>query len=169
MTKRTRWIAVLALLAVGGTLVVLKLGAPGDLERLNDASETAGQESETITANLERIADNLAEGMSLSGDTSEIRELTEEQQASLKRLAALLKEQLAALGASAEALEGAEETTSALAQLSRAQARILRRTVQALQDLRGYAGAAAEASAEVDEAARYGARLAEDSERAFSQ
>ena len=168
MTKRIVIAATAGLIA--GTGIYLALGGPEpprDLERLTDASEVAGERSATITANLERIAENLAEGATLTGDTEEIRSLTEKQRDSLKRLAALLEEQLEALAASTGALEGTQETTSDLARLSKKQARILKRTVEALEELRDHAASAATASANVDTAARYGARLAEDSQKAF--
>ncbi|MBK5228688.1 MAG: hypothetical protein JJE05_09290 [Actinobacteria bacterium] len=170
MTKRILIAALAALIA--GTGIFLALGGPEpprDLERLTEASEAAGDRSATITANLERIAENLAEGASLPGDTEEIRSLTDKQRDSLKRLAVLLEEQLEALAASTGALAGTQETTSDLARLSKEQVRILRRTVAALQELRDHAARAAAASAKVDTAARYGARLAEDSQKAFSQ
>lgn len=170
MTKQILIAAVAALIAGAG--IFLTLGGPEpprDLERLTDAADTAGERSATITANLERIAENLAEGASLPGDTEEIRSLTDKQRDSLKRLAVLLEEQLEALAASTGALEGTQETTSDLARLSKKQVRILRRTVEALEDLRDHAALAARASAKVDTAARYGARLAEASQKAFAQ
>lgn len=169
VNKRIVIAAAAALIAATGTFFALRGSAPGDLERLTDASERAGEESEEITANLERIAANLAQGASLPADTEEIRALTDEQEDSLERLAALLEDQLAALGAGTRALEGTEDTTGDLARLSRAQARILKRTVAALKDLRDYSSNASRASADLARAARYGARLAEDSRKAFSR
>lgn len=168
MAKRIVIAATAALIA--GTGIFLTFGGPEpprDLGRLTDASEVAGDQSAKITANLERIAENLAEGASLPGDTEEIHSLTEKQRDSLKRLAALLEDQLEALAGSTSALEDTQETTNDLAELSKEQVRILRRTVAALEELRDHAARGAAASAKVDTAARYGARLAEDSQKAF--
>lgn len=169
MTKKTAMVLGAALVVAGGAALAVGGSPPRDLEQLTEASERAGEESKTITANLERIAANLEEGASLPSDTKEIRALTDEQHGSLARLAELLEGQLAALGAGTQTLEDTEDTTGSLARLSSVQARILQRAVEALGDLRDYASDAARASAAVERAARYGAELAEDSQRAFGR
>ena len=160
---------VIAALAVGGgALAIAARRAPGeDLERLEHAQSDARGRSAGIAANLERIAANLAEARGLTEKSDEIHGLTVRQQRSLERLASLLRRQLAQLERSAQTLETTRGSAGELLRISDRQARAVAEAVAALRELEVFARHAGEVSDEVAVRARYGARLAEDSEKSF--
>ncbi len=168
MSRRNLLVVSFAALAIAaGVVSVMTLRPPKDLADLQASADRASEGSERITENLQRLADNLEAGASLPGDTEAIHALTIKQQDSLERLADLLEQQLDSIAASAQALEDTQTSTDELAELSEAQAAILQRAVAALEDLKSFAASAARLSAEVATSARYGARLAIDSQEAF--
>ena len=140
-----------------------------ELGRAQEASGRARAASSEIAANLERIADNISAAEDLDSKSSEIRELTGKQRESLSELLAIMRSQLAAIDRSAELVEGTERASKTLAGLGRRQAALIRAAVDALMRLREFARDAGTISGYLARQAIYGARLAEDSEEAFSE
>ncbi|MGH2755513.1 MAG: hypothetical protein ACRDLB_13930 [Actinomycetota bacterium] len=173
MTNRTR-LAIGAGLAIAiglGGLLLSDADTPevvSDLERAQEESEKARSNSERITERLRAIAENLAEGEDLSGQSDSIGRLTERQRESLEELVGILEGQLDALERSAGSLAGTQTSTDTVADLSETQARLLRRAVASLRRLEAAAKRASAFSADVATRARYAARLAEDSQESFS-
>lgn len=173
MTTRTKIVAlgVAATLAAGAVALALRSGPPealGDLERAQQAGETARSRSADITDNLDRISANLRAGAGLGSKSAAIRALTERQRDSLTALVGLLRSQLGAIESSARIVGQTQTSTTNLARLSERQAEMVRRAVTALQRLRDLAAEAGALSADLARLAVYGARLAEDSQEAFS-
>lgn len=170
-----RWIVVGAaflLLAGGGALLVLGGDKPAPLRQLDEAQrsgDAAQDATERLTDNLERIADNLAAGSDLSAQGAEIQELTTEQRRSVEELAALLRAQLHSLDETVGSLKGTKRSSAAVAELGERQAAVVARAVAALRRLEELAGSAVASTGRVARQALYGARLAEDSQRSFSE
>jgi methyl-accepting chemotaxis protein len=173
MTKRTRLLAVAGVVALAAALAFFLLRdadkpeAISDLERAKEESAEAQSNSDRITARLEDLAENLSAGEDLSGQTDQIGELTQRQRESLEELVRILEGQLEALKRSSGSLEGTESSTETLADLSQAQARLLREAVASLRRLEAAARRASAFSTDVATEARYAARLAEDSQESF--
>jgi methyl-accepting chemotaxis protein len=161
----------LALLAGAGAFL-LSRPEPEALQEFGRAQEASGRArsaSSEIAANLQRIADNISAAEDLDSKSSEIRELTEKQRGSLSELLEIMRSQLEAIDRSAELVEGTERASKTLALLGRRQAELIREAVDALMRLRGFARDAGTISGYLARQAIYGARLAEDSEEAFSE
>lgn len=168
MTSKTIAAAMLAVAA--GAAVALVARPPallGDLDRLERAQQHAQRASAAITRDLGTIAANLRLGAGLSRRSAHIRALTARQRASLQELAVLLRTQKSSLAGARSALGAARRHSKGLAALTRRGRALLARTLVALRDLALQARAAATDSAALERAARYGARLAEDSAEGF--
>jgi flagellar basal body-associated protein FliL len=137
------------------------------LERAEEERTALDRASDALTANLEQITENLEQGEGLASTTAEIRELTKAQQASLEKLAGYLRAQLRIVRRTIETLERSTAPAARLAELSDRQADVVERAVAALRDLERFVVSASNLSAELSTQARYGARLAEDSRKAF--
>jgi hypothetical protein len=164
--------AVTALLVAGGVVMLVNREPPQalkDLERAKTASERAGEERDRIIANLDRIRENLAEGAGLSEKTAAIDRLTRRQVESLTELESLLRDQLEVLNRTQGALSSTSRAAAAVAKLGEEQVALLKRTIAALTELRGHARTATEISRLFAQRALYGAKLAEDSRKAFER
>ena len=170
---RTLVLAAAALSLVATGFLVLRDAEEPDelaqLERAERAGDRAQTQSERIEEALLRIAENLEAGSRLTEQSAQIHDLTERQQASLRDLADLLRDQLAVLERSRSHLEGSRTSTAGLAEVSEAQAALIADAVGSLQQLRGYVASATASSADLAHKAEYGARLAKDSQRRFDQ
>lgn len=159
-----------ALLSGGVALLVAGPRTPQPVQQLRRAEEASGkaqQRSERIARALEELASNLELGAGLEAQSDEINELTARQRRSLQDLVEVLENQLTTLERSGRVLEGTEETTEGIARLSGRQADAIRRAVAALGRIEDAAADAGRFSALVAARARYAARLAEDSQKAF--
>ena len=160
---------------VAGAAVVVALarssppGALDDLERAERAGQSAQEQSARIIASLEDIARNLEAGSKVSEQSDEIHALTERQRRSLEDLIAVLRDQLESLGDARQTLEGTERAASGVARLGARQAELVARGVDALERIKGFARGSTAISARLARRALYGARLAEDSRRRFSE
>jgi hypothetical protein len=163
---------VLALVGAGAVALVLTRGESRTLEQLGRA-QRAGSRARELSAdvadNLERLASNLRAGAELGTKSERIHDLTSRQRFSLEELIRLLRAQLEAIDRSASLVERTRRSSASLAEISETQARLIRRAVRALRRLRATAAEAGAISADVAVKAVYGARLAEDSQRAFSR
>jgi methyl-accepting chemotaxis protein len=174
-TGRARWVALsIALTAVLATALIAggDPRAPGDLDELERASEAGSEaqlQSERITQNLERIAENLEDGAQLEEASSEIHELTEKQRESLSELADVLRGQLASIRRSSRFLERSSESAAGVERIGDVESRRIRRTLAALRSLERATRSAVTRSANLARQAIYGARLAEDSADAFER
>ena len=173
MTKRTRLIAAAAVLALVAGIAFLflrdadKPEALSDLEQAQEEGAEAQSNSDRITKRLEELADNLDEGADLTSQSDRIGELTARQRESLEDLVGILEGQLAALERSTGSLEETETSTESVADLSQAQAEVIRRAVASLRRLEDAARESSAFSADVASQAKYAARLAEDSQESF--
>jgi ABC-type transporter Mla subunit MlaD len=140
-----------------------------DLERAGRAGRSAQEQTARIIESLQDIAGNLQAGSKLSGQTDEIHALTDRQRRSLQDLIVVLRDQLDALGETRETLEGTGRAASGVARIGARQAALIARSVDALERLKGYARGSTAISARFARQALYGARLAEDSRRRFSE
>jgi hypothetical protein len=143
--------------------------ALGDLERAGRAGRSAQQQTARIIASLEDIARNLQAGSKVSKQSNEIHTLTERQRRSLEDLIVILRDQLDALGETRQTLEGTGRATFGVARIGARQAALIARSVDALEELKGYARGSTAISARFARQALYGARLAEDSRKRFSE
>jgi uncharacterized membrane protein len=137
------------------------------LEKAQASGEEASTTSDRIRRSLREIADNLEEGAGISTKGDRIGELTAEQQRSLRQLVAVLETQLDVLDRSSELVGETTESTESLADISAAQAANLKDAIVVLRNVEGLAADATARSTDLTRQARYGARLAEDSEEAF--
>jgi methyl-accepting chemotaxis protein len=175
ISRRTFAVLVGALVILGTAAVaalVVTGDDPGpleDLERADRAGAAAQRATRALSENLDRIAENLAAGADLSGQGQEIHELTERQRGSLEDLAALLRGQLRSLRATAGELRATQQSSNQVARLGERQTALVKRAVDALRRLRDLARSAGETSTEIARQSVYGARLAEDAQRAFSE
>jgi chromosome segregation ATPase len=140
-----------------------------DLERAERAGQSAQEQTARIIASLEDIARNLEAGSKVSEQSDEIHALTERQRRSLEDLIAVLRDQLESLGETRQTLEGTGRTASGIARLGTRQAELVARGVDALERIKGFARGSTAISARLARRALYGARLAEDSRRRFSE
>jgi hypothetical protein len=139
-----------------------------DLQRAQQAGERAGAASRRIVANLERIESNLQQGAGLSDETGTIRDLTSRQSRSLENLVDLLSDQLETLQRTERTLRGTQRSAADVGRLGATQLDVLRRTLAALRQLEGDVRFSTRTSGELSRLALYGARLAEDSQKRFS-
>lgn len=139
-----------------------------DLERAERAGERAQRSSAQLVGDLERISENLEAGFPLGDRTDRIHALTTKQAASLDQVARQLADQIDELEGTLVRLRDTRATAASIEGLSAEQARILRETMGALQTLRAMARSSSASSADLARFARYGARLAKDSQRSFS-
>ena len=169
--RRLPWvIAAVVAVAVGAAVLASVSGTPdqvGDLERASEAGDRAQSESAEITEDLEQIAENLRAGSGLPEQSDEIHELTSRQRRSLKKLAGILRSQLAALRKTSESLSGTRSAVTGIARLGQEQRELLQRALDALHRLEDFAEEASDKSARFAWRAMYGARLAEDSQESF--
>ncbi|MGH2734766.1 MAG: hypothetical protein ACRDKZ_04230 [Actinomycetota bacterium] len=161
--------AVVVVGALVAGAVALRPEPPEDLERLERAGDRAGESSEDIAVNLQELADNLDQAAGLTETSGEISELTHRQQRSLEDVAALLRDQLDHLDRSARILEESRSSAAQLLEIGARQRRLVADAVKALHRLESFARRAGAVSADVATSARYGARLAEDSQRSFGR
>lgn len=140
-----------------------------DVERATEAGEEAQPRSEKLESSLEDIADNLRAASGLSNKSDRIEELTAAQRRSLISLIDLLESQLETLERSSELVGETESETESLAELSEEQTTRLEEAVEVLERLRDFARRAGAKSADLARSARYSARLAEDSQKAFER
>jgi hypothetical protein len=170
-SKRTVLIsACLIALVAGGSLLLRSAEPPESLKKLEAASRAgadAQAETRRIIANLEDIASNLEAGENLTEQSSSIHDLTERQARSLRDLIVVLKDQLRALERTRATLGQTEEAATGVAELGARQKAVIQRSVAALRTLQGYIEDATRKSARFAQAARYGARLAEDTREHF--
>lgn len=138
-----------------------------DLERAQEQGEEAASSSDRIRRSLEDIADNLEKGADIAGQGDKIGELTSKQRDSLEDLVGLLETQLEVLDRSSGLVGETTESTTSLAEISERQAERLENAIEVLRDIKDLAAEASGSSADLSRQARYGARLAEDSEDAF--
>jgi DNA-binding transcriptional MerR regulator len=157
---------VLGFVALGA--VPSKPKALRDLERAEHAGERVGRSSADLVADLDRISENLEAGFDLRQSTERIHALTEKQVASLDEVGRLLRKQIAELETTLSELRGTRSTAASIEGLSQEQSQILARTIETLRRLRAMARLSSGTSADLAVVARYGARLAEDSRRAFA-
>ena len=163
-------LAILAI-ATAGLIALTRSEEPAalrDLERAQEAGESAGSAGENIVANLERIEDNLEAGADLSDKSDEIKDLTTRQRKSLEALVVLLRDQLDTLERTRASLKETRDTAADVRRLEAKQLAVLRTTLDALERLRGNVAFATRTSGELSRLALYGARLAEDSQERFS-
>ncbi len=166
-------LALVAIVVAAGIAgpVFLSDGTPfeglEDLERAQESGETAANRSERIRKSLEEIAENLQAGSGLSNSSDRIGELTSEQRGSLRELVSVLETQLEVLDRSSALVGETTESTESLADISETQADNLEETIGVLRDIEDLAAEASASSANLTRQAKYGARLAEDSEDAF--
>jgi hypothetical protein len=139
------------------------------LSRAQEAGEEARSNQERIEATLREIASNLSGAGDLGSSSAEIRALTQRQRDSLARLARLLEDQLEALARASGSVSRAGASTAALSRLGAIQTQRLKRALAALRLIRALARDASAQSARLAQNTRYGARLARDSYRNFSQ
>jgi DNA-binding transcriptional MerR regulator len=175
-TRRLRSPLVAA--GAAGVLLVLGIAALAsvsgkpeplrDLERAEQAGESVRRSSADLVADLDRISENLEAGFDLRETTGSIHALTEKQVASLDEVARLLRKQISELERTLSQLRGTRSTADSIEGLSAEQSQILARTIDTLKKLRTMARLSSATSADLAVAARYGARLAEDSRRAFA-
>lgn len=172
LSRRSRAaLAAVAALAVGAGAWALwgpQPSPPRDLSRLESSGRRTDAATEEIIDNLRAIAAHLRRGEGLARTSGEIRSLTDRQRRSLQELAALLRAQVHYLERSRRSVGSARRMTSGLVRLSARRARALRAAVAALEELEAFARRAGRVSRSVARRARYGARLAEDSQRRFS-
>jgi hypothetical protein len=140
-----------------------------DLERAQRKSEQASTSADRIRTSLKEIAENLESASGLSSQSSKIEELTGAQRRSLRNLVGLLEGQLDTIERSANVVEGATSSTASLTRLSRTQSERLRSSVAVLRRLRTFAADASGDSGVLAQTARYSARLARDSRKAFER
>ena len=164
--------AAAAVLGGGATAaLVLRSDRPAALDQLDRAARAGDEAQEAtnrLTDNLDRIAANLKAGAGLSSQSDEIEDLTRDQRRSLTKLAALLRSQLASLRQTERSLRGTSKSSAGVAALGERQTRVIARALAALRRVKGYARTAGAASGRIARLAVYGARLAEDSQKAFS-
>jgi hypothetical protein len=170
-----RWVvAIVVAVALAGTgtaVLLLRGGKPAaleDVERAQRAGTEAQRETRRLTENLDRIASNLEAGADLSSQSAEIEDLTNAQGRSLEKLAALLRGQLRSLQKTVASLKGTKSSSAGVARLGERQTRIVAHAVAALRRLEDLAREAGATTARITRQTIYGARLAEDSQRAFS-
>jgi hypothetical protein len=165
---RTAVLVAVSALALSAGAWALAGSQAEDLRRLERAQARADRASTDIAAALDAIAANLRLGAGLGARSQKIRALTERQRASLLELGALLRAQRSDLASTRASLAAARRHGAALAELSGQGATLLERTLSALRRLSALARSAALDSAALARTARYGARLAEGSAKAFS-
>jgi hypothetical protein len=165
--------SIAALVAVTAVAVALARSSPpralDDLERAERAGQSAQEQSARIIASLRDIARNLEAGTKLSEQSDEIHALTDRQRRSLEDLIAVLRDQLESLGQARQTLEGTGRAASGVARLGARQAALVERGVDALRRIKEFARGSTAISARLARRALYGARLAEDSRRRFSE
>jgi hypothetical protein len=169
---RRGWLALGAvMLVIAALFLLVRRSEPAleDIQRATERGEVAASRSERIEKSLEEIARNLRSGSELTERSDEIEELTTEQRRSLETLVDLLQAQLDTIERGSEFVEETEESTETLLRLSGEQAEKLEESVFVLRDLRDFARLAGARSADLARSALYGARLAEDSQRAFER
>ncbi len=169
---RWAWFAGAGALVVAGVGAAALLRGDDDLEKLAEAqrqSEKASSSSAQIRKSLQDIAENLDRAAGLSGASGRIEELTAAQRRSLRDLVDLLQGQLDTIERSSALVKQSTSSTAALARLSRAQSEELESAVDVLRRLRAFAAEAGGDSARLSQMARYGARLARDSRKAFER
>jgi hypothetical protein len=162
-----------AMVAVAAVATALVRSSPPealeDLERADRSGQSAQEQSARIIASLRDIARNLEAGSNVSEQSNEIHALTERQRRSLEDLIAVLRDQLESLGQARQTLEGTGRAASSVARLGARQATLVARGVDALERIEGFARGSTAISARLARRALYGARLAEDSRRRFSE
>ena len=174
LLTRWRWIAAAIMVLAVASLVVLNLrGEPPEeveqLERASEAGERAQSTSAEIVENLEAIAAHLEAGRNFPEQSAEIQSLTRRQEQSLRELAGILQSQLKSLRETQESLSGTRAAVTGVAELGAEQQALLERALAALERIESFAQRASERAADFAWRARYGARLAEDSQRSFSR
>jgi hypothetical protein len=172
--RRRWWLVALGLVvAAGAALAVESLtdddrpAALRQLERAQEAGEGTQEQSQRVLENLESIIENLEQGADLPQQSDEIHDLTVKQQESLEDLADVLCAQLEALKRTKAALQGARRSVGGVTRLGERQEDLVQDAVVALRRLTGFARTASGMSLTFARNAVYGARLAEDSEKAF--
>ncbi|MDQ3956051.1 MAG: hypothetical protein M3285_10950 [Actinomycetota bacterium] len=166
------WLGGAGLVVVAIAVVSLVRGdgdTLDDLARAQRESAEASTSADRIRRSLKEIAGNLESASGLSSQSSKIEELTGAQRRSLRDLVALLRGQLGTLERSATVVESTTSSTASLTRLSRAQSEELRSAVAVLRRLRTVAADASGDSGVLAQAARYSARLARDSRKAFER
>jgi hypothetical protein len=158
-------LAVVAAVLVAGNLHPQELE---DLDRAKRAGEAIQDRGDRLRRNLERVTRNIGEGEGLGSTTARISRLTLKQRSSLLRVTEIVAEQYGSLLSAVGSIERAATITDSITAETTRQSERLRRTVGLLRRLRHHAITARRVSVGLANEALYGARLAEDSARAFS-
>jgi methyl-accepting chemotaxis protein len=159
------------LLVLGVVALLSRSGEPEslqDLSRAEKAGDRARATSEELAADLQAISENLKAGFDLPEKSSRIHALTEKQAASLDEVARVLRRQIDHLENTLSKLRSTRETAASMEDLSSEQSQLIDRTVATLRQLRALVHDTSATSLDLARFARFGARLAKDSQRSFS-
>lgn len=158
-------LAIVAAALIAGNLHPRDLA---DLDRAKRAGEAIQERGDRLRHNLERVTRNIAKGEGLGSKTARISRLTLKQRSSLLRVNEIVAEQYRSLVSAVGSIRRAGTITDSITAETARQSQRLRRTVGLLRRLRHHAITARRVSVALANEALYGARLAEDSARAFS-